>query len=147
MKFQKWIFASLLILGMAILACDKSEDEGSGSLDPGTTSAEIVEGYICGGIYEGKPTIIDNTFFPDDVVYLWLNWANVSGNHNVRVIWLDPSNDVVADYTERFNSKTGRAVTFFFLDTTNSAPDGQWVVEIEIDGEFVRSYAFWILSD
>lgn len=147
MNLQKWILAAFFILGIAILACDKSEGEGSGSLDPGASSAEITEGYICGGIFEDKPTIIDNTFFPDDVVYLWLSWTNVSGNHNVRVIWLDPSNDVVADYTEKFNSKTGRAVTYFFLDTTSSAPDGQWVVEIEIDGEFVRSYAFWILND
>ena len=68
------------------------------------------------------------------------------GRHDIKVkkgvtLKIEPG------VTVKFNSRTGRAVTYFFLDTTNSAPDGQWVVEIEIDGEFVRSYAFWILSN
>ena len=143
---KRWIALVLLFGGLVFIACDKSEGEGSGSLEPGATDPEISEGYVCAGIYESKPTVIDNNFFPDDVVYLWLSWENVTGNHKVRVIWLDPSDDVIADRTETFNSKTGKAITHFFLDTTNSAPLGRWVVEIEIDNTFVRSYAFWLLE-
>lgn len=145
MKIKGFVVLALIV-SLAFLACDKSEGEGSGSLDPGANRPEITEGYVCGGIFEGKPIIIDNSFLQDDIVYLWLSWENVIGNHTVRVIWLDPSNDVVADRSESFNSKTGKVITHFFLDTTSSAPVGRWVVEIEIDNEFVRSYAFWILE-
>lgn len=143
---KRWIALLILFVSSAFIACDKTEGEGSGSLDPGAADPEIIEGYVCAGIYDSKPTVIDNSFYQDDKVYLWLNWGNVSGNHKVRVIWLDPSDDVVADRTESFTSKTGRAITHFFLDTTSTAPLGRWVVEIEINGTFVRSYAFWVLE-
>lgn len=136
-----FLFAALIFV-----SCDKTEGEGSGSLEPGSNEAEIIEGFICSGIYENKPTGIDNNFFPDDVVYLWLSWGNVQGNHKVQIIWLDPSDDVVSDITENFDSKNGKAITHFFIDTTNSSPTGRWIAEVHIDDRFVRSYAFWIIE-
>ncbi len=135
---------SLVLAGLA--SCDKTEGEGSGSLDPGTDKPEIVEGFICGDIFEDKPRNIDNQFFADDRIYLWLNWTNVGGEHEVRVIWLDPDDNVITETAKKFNSKSGNQITHFYINTTSSAPTGRWIAEIQIDGSFVRSYAFWIVN-
>ncbi len=145
--FEKLSSLSILSLVLAaFVACDKTEGAGGGTLDPGSNKAEIVEGFVCGDIFEDKPAGIDNQFFADDRVYLWLNWTNVGGEHEVRVIWLDPDDNVVAETAKKFNSKSGNQVTHFYLDTTSSAPSGRWIAEIQIDGTFVRSYAFWIVT-
>lgn len=148
MKISRGILAGILLplLAVVFISCDKTEGQGSSSLEPGSDEAEIIEGFICSGIFENKPTGIDNDFFPDDIVYLWLSWGNVPGNHNVQIIWLDPSDNVVSDITESFNSKTGKAITHFFIDTTNSSPAGRWIAEVHIDDQFVRSYAFWLIE-
>lgn len=143
-NFSVIVVQSLVLAGLA--ACDKTEGSGGGTLDPGTNKAEIVEGFVCGDIFEDKPRGIDNQFLADDRVYLWLNWTNVGGEHEVRIIWLDSDDNVVAETTKKFNSKSGNQITHFFIDTTGSAPQGRWIAEIQIDGSFVRSYAFWIVT-
>ena len=127
-------------------ACEKTEGEGGGGLEPGRGSPEILEGFFCGYVFEGNPEAIDNSFFPDENIYLWLSWGQVSGKHEVRIIWLDPEGDVVTETAQQFNSKTGKWITFFFIDTTSSAPLGRWIAEVNIDDQFIRSYAFWMLE-
>lgn len=143
---RKVLIYSALLGALALIACDKTEGQGSGGLDPGTTTPEVIEGFICSDVFDNKPRGIDNNFFPDDVVYLWLSWENVPGEHEVRVIWVDPDDNIVHEAKQQFDSKSGKQVTFFFIDTTASAPTGRWIVEVHIDGRFVRSYAFWILE-
>jgi len=146
---MKWRPAALLLLlALPWIGCDETEGEGSGGLEPGSREPEIIEGFICGWIGDdGKPQGIDNDFIADDVVFIWLNWGNVEGNHRVRIIWLDPSDKVIAETSKSFDSQTGRWVTFFFIDTTSSAPRGRWIAEVHIDDDFVRSYAFWIVEE
>jgi hypothetical protein len=133
-----------LIALSLVIACEKTEGEGSGSLDPGSNNPEIVEGVLCGNIFDGNPQEIDNQFFADDIVYLWLSWKNVAGEHEVRVIWVDPDDNVISETVKKFNSSSGNQITHFYIDTTSSAPNGRWIAEIQIDGSFARSYAFWI---
>lgn len=135
-------FASVIFL--TFCACDKTEGGGSGSLEPGKTDPEIVEGFVCSAIIDNKPEGIDNSFYPDDKVFLWLSWGNVAGVHKIKIYWLDPNDDVVSEQEESINSKSGKAITHFFIDTTSSAPTGKWIVEIHFDGHFIRSYAFWM---
>ena len=146
MKNRKSIFVlnAILFSAFYFLSCDKSEGEGSGSTDPGSDNAEIIEGFICSDVFDNKPRGIDNDFLQDDVVYLWLSWQNVSGKHEVKIIWVDPEDDIVETSVKSFNSTSGKQITFFFLDTSSSAPTGRWYADIYIDDEFVRSYAFWI---
>jgi len=145
MKTRILIF-SLFVLPLLVVFCEKTEGEGSGGLDPGGTNPEIIEGFICSDVFDNKPRGIDNNFLPDDVVYLWLSWENVAGEHEVRVIWVDPDDNIIHEAKQQFDSKSGKQVTFFFIDTTSSAPAGRWIVEVHIDGRFVRSYAFWIIE-
>jgi hypothetical protein len=134
------VFFAVLIF----CSCNKTEGGGSGSLEPGKTDPEIIEGFLCSNVTDNNPVGIDNSFYPDDKVYLWLSWGNVSGSHKVKLYWVDPNDDVVSEQDESINSKSGKAITHFFIDTTSSAPTGRWIVEVHIDDHFVRSYAFWI---
>lgn len=147
MKLFKYILVIFFLFLLGFTACDKTEGEGGGGLQPGSGEPYLIDGFVCGGIYEGSPLAIDNNFFPGEEVYLWLNWGNVEGEHNVRIIWLDPDDDVISDMDKSINSENGKYVNYFYIDTTDSAPTGQWIVEVHIDDMFVRSYAFWMLEE
>jgi hypothetical protein len=146
MMMNKIILLSFVFIILISLACDDTEGKGGGGLQPGSSDPLIIEGFICAGVDDSKPLAIDNDFFPDDEVYIWLSWEQVSGEHQVKIIWVNPDNDVVTETNSTFNSKNGKWITFYYIDTVNSAPSGKWLAEVYMDGKFVRSYAFWLLE-
>ncbi len=138
----------LIISALAVIffmACDSTEGGGGSATEPDISGPTIIEGFMCTDIYENGPVGIDNDFFVDDVIYIWLSWENVSGAHNVKIIWVDP-NEKLYETADRFTSQNGKMTTYFWLDTTSSAPTGRWLAEVYLDGVFVRSYAFWLNS-
>lgn len=140
--------AFLLFIVSIILftfACDSTEGGGAGGLEPSDTEARIVDGFMCANVFEGKPVGIDNEFWLDDRVYIWLSWENMNGTHTVKIIWVDP-NDKLYETSDVFKSSNGKLSTYFWLDTTSSAPAGQWLAEVYTDNLFVRSYSFWLNS-
>jgi hypothetical protein len=141
MKYFTLLFAVLVAL--VALSCNSTEGKGSGAIEPGASSAEIIDGFMCGGVFNDMPVGIDNDFFVDDVVYIWMSWVNVSGPHNLKILWVDP-NDKIIEAKTTFESKTGKMVNYMWLDTTPSAPIGKWVAEVYLDDVFVRSYGFWL---
>ena len=134
----------LLLFALILsLACESTEGGGSGGTEPVLTAPEIIEGFMCTGIFEGKPVGIDNDFFLDERVYVWLSWTNVVGTHEVKILWVAPT-DKIFETKDTFESANGKMTTYFWLDTTESAPVGQWLAEIYLDGNFIRSYTFWL---
>lgn len=136
---------SLFLLAALFLSCSSTEGQGGNTTEPSAGAPSIVEGFMCAEIYEDNPVGIDNDFFVDDVVYIWLSWQNVAGEHDVKIVWVDP-NEKLIETTSSFVSRDGAMTTYYWLDTTNSAPVGRWLAEVYIDGIFVRSYAFWLNS-
>jgi hypothetical protein len=134
----------LVILIIPLIGCDSTEGDGAGGLEPTQRYPEIQEGMICGDVIDGKPAYIDNTYFRDERIHVWLRWENFLGSHEVNVIWVEPDGDIARETRSRFRSDSGEQVTFFYLDTTHTAPLGPWLAEIYIDGRFARSYVFWI---
>lgn len=134
-----------LLLIQIFASCDSTEGKGGGGIEPGVSTPEVIDGFMCGGIFNDLPVGIDNDFFVDDVVYIWLSWVNVSGSHEVKILWVDP-NDKIIEAKTTFDSKTGKMVNYMWLDTTLSAPVGKWVAEVYLDDSFVRSYGFWLNS-
>lgn len=132
-----------LLIFLTVLACDSTEGAGSGGTEPGSTAPKIVEGFMCAGVFEGNPVGIDNDFFLDENIYIWLSWENVVGTHEVKILWVDP-NENILETKKSFQSAQGTLTTYFWIDTTKSAPVGQWLAEVYWDGEFVRSYTFWL---
>ncbi len=142
-KVLIFLFAVSLVF---VLACDSTEGGGAGAVEPSNTDPRIIDGFMCSGVFEGKPVGIDNEFWQDDRVHIWLSWENMNGDHRVKIIWVDP-NDKLYETSDIFNSKTGELTTYFWLDTTSTAPVGQWLAEVYVDNMFVRSYSFWLNSD
>ncbi len=143
LSFLKLPGLLLALLVLFALACDSTEGAGSGGTEPGTTAPEIVEGFMCAGVFEGHPVGIDNDFFLDERAYIWISWTNVVGKHEVKILWVDP-NEKIIETKNTFESEKGKMTTYFWLDTTQSAPVGQWLAEVYLDGNFVRSYTFWL---
>ncbi|RPH97029.1 MAG: hypothetical protein EHM72_14050 [Calditrichaeota bacterium] len=141
---RNFIVLICLLMGL-ILGCSSTEGQGSGGIEPGSSSPDIIEGFMCGGVYNDLPVGIDNDFFVDDIVYIWLSWVNVTGSHEIKILWIDP-NEKIIEVLRTFESKTGKLANYFWLDTTSAAPVGKWVAEVYLDGDFVRSYAFWLNS-
>ena len=142
LKISILFAASLMIFA---LSCGSTEGEGSGGTEPVVSEPQIIEGFMCAGIFEDKPVGIDNDFWLDDPVFIWLTWENVAGTHEIKVLWVDPNEDLF-ETKETYKSQSGKLTTYFWLDTTTSATPGEWLAEVYIDGLFVRSYSFWLNS-
>lgn len=136
---------SFFLLAGLFLSCSSTEGQGGNTTEPSASAPTVVEGFMCTEIYENNPVGIDNDFFVDDVVYIWLSWKNVAGAHNVKIVWVDP-NEKLYETANSFTSRDGAMTTYYWLDTTSSAPVGRWLAEVYIDGIFMRSYAFWLNS-
>jgi hypothetical protein len=144
-KLPRLLLISICITLIFIMACSSTEGQGGNATEPSITAPEIVDGFMCTAIYDNNPVGIDNDFFVNDEIFIWLSWKNVLGAHNVKIVWVDP-NDKLYETPDGFTSQDGHMTTYFWLDTTNSAPTGRWLAEVYIDGVFMRSYAFWLNS-
>ena len=136
------IFLLFFIILMS-LSCSSTEGGGGGGTEPDVLAPQILEGFMCAGVFEDKPVGIDNDFWVDDPVYIWLTWVNMNGAHEVKIIWVDPNEDIY-ETKKSYNSKDGKLTTYFWLNTTSSATPGEWLAEVYLDGAFVRSYSFWL---
>lgn len=143
---KKIVLFGFVLLMLVVLACDSTEGGGAGGLEPSNTAPRIIDGFMCGNIFEGNPVAIDNEFWQDDRVYIWLSWENMNGTHSVKIIWVAP-NDKLYETSDSFKSNDGMLTTYFWLDTTSVAPVGQWLAEVYVDNLFVRSYSFWLNSE
>lgn len=133
------------LLFIFLLACSSTEGQGGNATEPSLTAPNIVDGFMCSAIYDNYPVGIDNDFFVDDQIFIWLSWENVIGVHSVKIVWVDP-NEKLYETEDNFTSRDGQMTTYFWLDTTSSAPVGRWLAEVYIDGKFMRSYTFWLNS-
>ena len=144
MKHSIRILLVLLWAGsFLILSCSSTEGGGSGGLEPSVTEPRIVDGFMCANVFDDRPVGIDNDFWLDDRVYIWLSWENMSGAHTVKILWVDP-NEKLFETRNTYKSDQGNLTTYFWLDTTSSATAGEWLAEVYLDGNFIRSYSFWL---
>ena len=143
------IFAPFLVICLlafaAFISCSSTEGGGSGGVEPLMTAPEIVEGFMCAGIFEDKPVGIDNDFWLDDPVYIWLSWQNMTGTHEIKILWVDPAENIF-ETKQVYKSQRGKLTTYCWLDTTTSARAGEWLAEVYVDDVFVRSYSFWLIN-
>jgi len=142
---KKALLLFLLMANIIVLSCSSTEGGGGGGTEPTTSAPQIVDGFMCAGVYEDKPVGIDNDFWVDDLVYIWLTWVNVTGTHEVKILWIEPG-EKLYETKQIYKSQDGKLTTYFWLDTTSSAPPGEWLAEVYLDGSFVRSYSFWLNS-
>jgi hypothetical protein len=140
---------ALILVGIMLGGCDETGSGGSASTDVLTGEPAILDSVLAIDVAEDRPNGITNTFFSDvsDQVYLWIFWSNVSGRHTVEVRWLSPEDDIddppFRTDQEVFTSDTGEQITWFFVERPSGGfAQGEWIVEIFLDGLFERSHVF-----
>lgn len=142
-RIHNYILYIGLFLLLTGLACEKTEGEGSGGVSPSSSEPRIIQAFTCADVQDNAPLGIDNLFFVDEVVYFWIQWENVKGEHEVKVLWVDPDEDIV-EKSQHFTSESGFYTVYFWIDTSSSAPAGQWLAEIYLDGQLMQSHTFWL---
>ncbi len=143
------LFIKLFLIGIIFGGCDDAGSGGSGSVSLLRGEPVILDSALAINVSDDRPDGIINSFFKDERIYLWVFWVNVEGRHTVEVNWFSPEDDLDSppfrEDQETFTSSTGDQITWFFIDPPSSGfPEGDWRVEILLDGLFERSHLFFV---
>ena len=143
------LFTILFLIGIIFGGCDETGAGGSGSISLLKGEPVILESVLATNIKEDRPDGIVDTFFRDERIYLWIFWVNVKGRHTAEVSWFSPEDELddppFREDQETFTSSTGDQITWFFIDPPSAGfPEGEWFVEIFLDGLFERKHLFFV---
>ncbi len=143
------LFIKLFALGIIFGGCDDAGSGGSGSVSLLRSEPVILDSALAISVKDERPDGIINSFFRDERIYLWIFWVNVKGRHTVKVNWFAPEDSLdgppYREDQETFTSSTGDQITWFFIDPpSNGLPEGDWRVDILLDGLFERSHLFFV---
>ncbi len=142
------LFIKLFLLGIILGGCDNAGSGGSGSVSLLRGEPVILDSTLAINVSDDRPDGITNTFFDtSDRIYLWIFWVNVQGRHTAEINWFSPEDALDAppfrEDQETFTSSTGDQITWFFIDAPSGGfTEGEWFVEIFLDGLFERSHVF-----
>lgn len=142
------LFIILFLLGIILGGCDNTSSGGSGSVSLLRGEPVILDSTLAINVSDDRPDGIADTFFDtSERIYLWIFWVNVEGRHTVEVNWFSPLDDIDSppfrEDQETFTSATGDQITWFFIDAPSGGfPEGEWFVEVFLDGLFERSHVF-----
>ncbi len=137
-------FAVIGVLGLALTGCE-DDTQTSGEIVGPLVGPRIAESQLALDIVDGAPAGMTDLFFRGDFVNLWVPWIALEPPHEVEALWWDPLDNnfpTVLDITEN----VAEQVTVFTLELSEFAPAGRWEVEVYIDGEFMRSHIFDVVS-
>ncbi len=145
-------FCFMLAVTMSLVLILGCDDDGirQGTVEPFADDPVIVESVMCLDIEDARPKEITDTFFEsDDRIYLWIYWSNVEPSSDVEIFWFLPGDELaLRKDTETIQSTTGSAITWFSMEEPlGGFEDGEWLVEISLDGLFERSHIFTVLKD
>ena len=134
---------TVMVLTVLILGCDG--DGGSGAAEPLADEPMILESVMCLDVDDTRPVGITNSFFEsDEKIYIWIYWSNVEDESIVEAFWYEPDGESpFREDLQEINSSTGFGITWFFIERPiDGFTDGEWSVDIYMDGLFERSHLF-----
>ncbi len=143
-----FVFAMTMLL-VFILGCDE-DGLSHGTVEPLAGEPIIIESAMCLAIDDARPVEITDTFLDsDDRIYLWIYWSNLEPSSEVKILWFEPGADIALfQDSETIDSSSGFAITWFSIERSlQGFEDGDWLVEIHLDGLFERSHIFSVLED
>jgi len=146
-RFQFVFVIVIMALPAFILGC--SESGGSGAVEPLSDEPMILDSVLCINVEGDRPDGITDIFLrSDDRIYIWIYWTNIEGTSTIKTVWYEPDEDMpYREDSQLIRSETGFGITWFYLDKpVGGFTDGEWSVEIYLDGEFERSHLFMVES-
>ncbi len=139
----RWLLAFLAVL--ALSSCD--DEKAGGELVGPLAGPRVAESLLALGVFEGVPVGITNSFAQDEIVHLWVRWEALEPPHVAEAVWYDPFGDEVAATALDIASGPAEQITVFSLDLTSGSSEGDWEVELWLDGEFQRSHLFLVFAN
>lgn len=136
----------VLVLSALFLGCD-NDGGRSGVIEPWGDEPMILESLLCLDVSGGRPVGITNAFVEtDERVYIWIYWINIEDRSTVEVAWFEPGEDLpFFEETETIGSDAESLITWFSIDRpARGFAEGDWVVDIYLDGELERSHLFMV---
>ena len=130
-------------LSFHFINCNQTSGGGE-VLTPGSDDPYIIDAVLCTSIENNSPSGITTNFFLGERVYLWILWSNVVKDDKVISVWYDPDNFKKSEYSVVFQSNANRQISISYLDISNFATKGEWIVKIYLNNHFIRSYRFYV---
>ncbi|HEY9186618.1 MAG TPA: hypothetical protein VIR55_01815 [Ignavibacteria bacterium] len=135
----------LIILSVSFVFTNCNQTSGGGEvLTPGSEDPYIIDAVLCTSIENNSPSGITTNFYLGERVYLWVLWANVVKDDKVISVWYDPDNFKKSEYSVVFQSNANRQISISYLDISNFATKGEWIVKLYLNNHFMRSYRFYV---
>ena len=141
-----WSAFTVVILLFLVVGCGEDSDKGIVVL---ADEPMIVDAAMCLAIEDTRPAGITDTFLEsDDKIYIWIYWSNVDTVSTVEVLWFEPDEDTaLLSDSQPIDSSSGFAITWFSIDKPMGGfAEGDWSVDVYLDGLFERSYLFTVVD-
>ena len=142
-----WPAFMVVLLLFLVVGC--SDDSDKGIIEPLADEPMIVDAAMCLRIEDTRPAGITDTFLEsDDKIYIWIYWSNVDTASTVEVLWFEPDeNTALSSDSQTIDSSSGFAITWFSIDKPlGDFAEGDWSVDVYLDGLFERSYLFAVVD-
>ena len=141
-----WSIMTILALPVLILGCGEG-DGGGVTVEPLADEPILLESVLCLDVDDARPVWITDSFLAsDNDIYLWMYWTNIEDNSKVKVVWFSPKSELpFREDSQTMESSSGFQITWFYVSKPSDGFDeGEWTVEIYLDGLFERSYLFTV---
>lgn len=138
-----WFTFLIIVLPILILGCEGGA--GRGGVEPLSDEPIIVDSVMCLDVDDSRPVLITNSFLENDKkICVWMYWSNIEDRSTVRVVWFEPGSETpYHEETQVIESSTGYYLAWFYITRPSGGfPDGEWSVEIYLNGLFERSHLF-----
>ena len=136
---------AVMILPIFLFGC--GEEGGSGAVEPLADEPMILESVMCLDIDDARPVGITDTFLESDKnIYIWMYWTNVEDSSSVKAAWFEPGKDFpFREDSQIIDSVTGFQIIWFYIEKPSDGfIEGEWSVDIYLNGLFERSYLFMV---
>jgi len=153
MNYQHWkniLVAFAVLLSIIFFSGCEAKSGGGAVVTPGRDEPAIVDSVMAINVHEDRPDGVTTLFFNDSSeIFLWIYWMNVEGRNEVEVRWFSPNEGVddppYWEETQSFTSTTGQQITWFYIEEPSGGfTEGEWFVEIYLNGSFERMHIFTI---
>ncbi len=134
----------VVLLALAVAAC--ADEKATGNVAGPLVGPRIIESQLALEVIDGAPAGITDIFALEEFVNLWIHWGGLEPPHEVEAVWWDPLDNNVST-TLDITEDAPEQVTVFTLELVQFSVTGRWEVEVYLDGVFMRSILFNVVSD
>jgi hypothetical protein len=136
----------LVVLPLVLVSACSKDEVASGNIVGPSTGPRVDESILALDVVGGAPVGITSIFQRNDVVHLWVRWANLLPPHQAEAVWFNPSGSEVTSSIVPIDSGPSDQVTEFLLELNSGSTYGRWQVLLYLDGALQRGHVFDVVD-